>query len=61
MILVNENSRKLDEARRKYRRAYDRGFSLSAQGRDVEAQRILDKANADWAKAQKDYPLTRIG
>ena len=61
MIVQNENAKKLDEARRKYRRAYDRGYALSAQGRDIEAQRILDQANDDWAEAQRRYPLTRLG
>jgi len=49
----------LDAARRKYRKAYDRGFLLSQRGEDVEAQRILDAANAAWERAKRNYDAAR--
>ena len=49
----------LDAARRKYRRAYDRGFLLSQQGEDVEGQRILDAANRMLAKAEANFAAAR--
>ena len=49
----------LEDARRKYRRAYDRGYSLSARGFDNEAQRILDAANAALDKATANYHAAR--
>lgn len=49
----------LDAARRKYRKAYDRGYALSARGEDVEAQRILDAANAAFDRAKRNYLAAR--
>ena len=49
----------LDAARRKYRKAYDRGFLLSQRGEDVEAQRILDAANAAFNRAKANYAAAR--
>ena len=49
----------LDAARRKYRKAYDRGFLLSQRGEDVEAQRILTAANAALERAKANYLAAR--
>lgn len=49
----------LEDARRKYRRAYDRGYSLSARGFDNEAQKLLDSANAALKRAEANYYAAR--
>lgn len=49
----------LEDARRKYRRAYDRGYLLSQKGQDETAQRILDNANAALRAAEADYAAAR--
>lgn len=49
----------LDVARRKHRKAYDRGYLLSQRGEDVKAQRILDAANAALNKAKASYAAAR--
>ena len=47
----------LEDARRKYRRAYDRGYLLEQQGGD--GQRVLDAANAAWDRAKANYLAAR--
>ena len=59
MIVVDAVQRKLDEARAVYRRQYDKGYMLSMRGRDEEAQRILDRANAALRRAEIDYDEAR--
>ena len=49
----------LDAARRKYRKAFDRGYLLSQKGQAEEAQRVLDAANAALAKAVSNYAAAR--
>jgi outer membrane protein TolC len=58
-IIVDGPQRKLDEARKVYRQRYDRGYVLSMTGRDTEAQRILDSANAALLKAEQEYATAR--
>jgi hypothetical protein len=48
----------LDRAARKYRREYDRGYLLSQQGDSERAQRILDKANREYAEAKRVFTMT---
>jgi len=47
---------RLDKAHRAYRRAYNRGYSLSEQGYAEKAQAILDKANLDLRRVM-DAPF----
>jgi hypothetical protein len=58
-IYVDALQQDLDAARRKYAKAYDRGYLLSQKGEDIEAQRILNAANAAWEKAKANYLAAR--
>lgn len=44
-----------DKARARYRRAYDRGYAMSERGDAEQAQKILDKANAELAVAKAAF------
>ena len=54
-MLMDTAQTALDEAAAKYRRAYNRGYSLSEQGEDRKAQRILDRANAEYDAAKRVF------
>ncbi len=43
----------LEKAAAKYRRAYNRGYLLEQQGDWEKAQKILDKANAEYKAAKE--------
>ena len=58
-VLVDGVQRKLDEARKRYREQYDRGYVLSMTGRDEAGQRILDAANEALLKAEQEYADAR--
>ena len=58
-ILVDDVQRRLDAARKQYRKQYDRGYLLSEQGSHGAAQRILDAANAALRKAEQEYAAAR--
>lgn len=58
-IVVDDVQRKLDAAKAAYRREYDRGYGLAERGSDIEAQRILDRANAKLREAEVEYEASR--
>lgn len=58
-IVVDRAQQDLDEARRAYRAAYSRGYSLSERGEVEKAQAILDRANADMNAAEQRYLAAR--
>lgn len=59
MIVMDSNYRELEKARKRYRKAYNRGFLLQQQGDYEGGQRILDRANAELREAEARYPVTR--
>ena len=59
LIVADDAQRRLDDARSIYRRAYNRGYSLSERGDDAGAQRILDNANAALRRAETIYEQER--
>ena len=59
MIIQDAAQRKLDEALARYRKEWDRGYLLSQRGRDEEAQRILDRANAARRAAEAEFDRER--
>lgn len=59
MILMDQAQRNLDDARRKYRRSYNRGYSLSERGYAEKAQSILDRANAEMKAAEAAFARAR--
>ena len=58
-VIVDSAQRRLDQARRNYRRAYNRGYALSEQGDAERAQAILDQANAVLRVAEQEYATAR--
>lgn len=58
MRLQDAAQSQLDRAAAKYRREYDRGYLLSQQGDSERAQRILDKANREYARAKAIFEAT---
>ena len=58
-ILLDEAQRELDEARRIYRREYDRGHALSERGLWKRGEKILDSANAKLRRAEERYAAAR--
>ena len=54
-IVVDKAQQDLDEARKVYNRAYNRGYSLSERGEVEKAQDILDRANRDLNAAELRY------
>lgn len=61
MIVVDKAQRDLDKARAKYRRAYNRGYAISARGDYERAQAILDKANREYEAAMLAFNKARGG
>jgi hypothetical protein len=59
MIVMDDAQRKLDAAAAKYRRQYNRGYSLSERGKDVAAQAILDRANVEYDAAKAAFAKAR--
>jgi hypothetical protein len=58
-ILVDEAQCKLDEARRIYRREFDRGYALCQRGLWQQGEAILDAADAKLRLAEKRYASAR--
>ena len=59
MIVMDKAQRSLDAARRKYRRAFNRGYSLAARGDDEKGHSILVKANAELKAAEAAFAQAR--
>jgi len=59
MKIMDKAQRDLDAAAAKYRRSYDRGYLLSQKGEDERAQRILDRANAEYDAAKAAFAKAR--
>ena len=58
-ILVDDAQHELDEARRTFRREYDRGHALSERGLWKRGEAILDAANAKLRRAEERYAAAR--
>jgi hypothetical protein len=58
-VLEDDAQRELDEARRTFRREYDRAHALSARGLWKRGEEILDAANAKLRLAEERYAATR--
>ena len=58
-MYMNKAQRSLDKARRKYRRAFNRGYSLAARGHYDKGHSILEKANAEMKAAEAAFALAR--
>jgi hypothetical protein len=59
-ILVDEAQRELDEARRIYRREYDRGHALSERGLWKQGEEIVDAADAKLRRAERRLNQTPV-
>lgn len=60
MKVQDAAQRKLDEAAKAYRRAYNHGYQLSELGEADEAQRTLDRANARYEQAKAEFRAFRF-
>jgi hypothetical protein len=58
-ILVDDAQHELDEARRTFRREYDRGHALSERGLWKQGEEMVDAADAKLRLAEERYAAAR--
>lgn len=58
MRLLSHAQEQLDRARKKYQRAWNRGYLEQQMGDYDKGQRILEKANREYAEAKRVYEAT---